>query len=513
MKLNYYFLITIIASTIVIAQDDLSLLTSISGENRGDEFSNVVGLGDVNNDGFDDFIVGSSRGQYAKLYFGGSPFDTLNFLKYTYEESGYQVVLGGSFAGSGDLNGDGINDFVMATSSYEFVDQIRIFFGGTNIGTEADLIINSPLYRISFGGSISINGDLNNDGFDDLVVGAANDFYDAHGRVYIYFGNTDMVSEYDLLFEGEEEFDMFGGPVALVGDTNQDGYSDLLIGAQEDLKYNRPGKAYLFFGGDNMGFDHSSKFIGDSTTYLYGRYLSGLGDINGDGFSDIGISSDQYIELILGNSIKNDLLSVKINSEHGYSVIGTLNDLNDDGIDDFVSVTSKTKFYFGNAELDTIPEITLDHWSNCVINLGDINSDGLTEIGIGIAGGYHPEGIVNIYSYGKPDKLDESLEDQIPSDFKLFLNYPNPFNPTTTITYQLYKRLDVSLEVYSIAGEEVKTIVKQNQSAGNYSIRWNGDNDEGISVSSGVYIIKFTVINENDKKSLQQKMMKTLLLK
>jgi hypothetical protein len=79
---------------------------------------------------------------------------------------------------------------------------------------------------------------------------------------------------------------------------------------------------------------------------------------------------------------------------------------------------------------------------------------------------------------------------EIPAEFALSQNYPNPFNPTTSIKYQLANNANVKLVVYNMLGQVVKTLVNQEQEAGYYTIRWNGTNEFGGKVSSGIYIYR-----------------------
>jgi hypothetical protein len=78
----------------------------------------------------------------------------------------------------------------------------------------------------------------------------------------------------------------------------------------------------------------------------------------------------------------------------------------------------------------------------------------------------------------------------IPKVFALQQNYPNPFNPITTIRYQLPKTANVKLAVYNMLGQKVKTLVNESQTANYYSIQWNGLNDSGSRVSSGIYLYR-----------------------
>ena len=106
-------LLIIFYSTNLFGQGDFTFLTSVHGEKEGDQFSSVCSLGDVNGDGYDDFIVGGI-GNYVKLYFGGSPFDTLNCLRFQSHEQ--YTSYAGIFGGGGDLNGDGYKDFVIGAA-------------------------------------------------------------------------------------------------------------------------------------------------------------------------------------------------------------------------------------------------------------------------------------------------------------------------------------------------------------------------------------------------------------
>jgi parallel beta-helix repeat protein len=90
-----------------------------------------------------------------------------------------------------------------------------------------------------------------------------------------------------------------------------------------------------------------------------------------------------------------------------------------------------------------------------------------------------------------------------PAHFELSQNYPNPFNPATTITYQLPNDgVDVHITIYNILGQVVKTLVNEQKNAGVYSVVWDGKNDEGIAVTSGVYIYQLKSGNFMQSKKL-----------
>jgi probable HAF family extracellular repeat protein len=100
---------------------------------------------------------------------------------------------------------------------------------------------------------------------------------------------------------------------------------------------------------------------------------------------------------------------------------------------------------------------------------------------------------------------------ETPRNFELFQNYPNPFNPVTALRYQLPVGGDVQLTIYDILGRKVRSLVHQRQSAGQYLVRWDGTNDAGEPVSSGVYLYRLTVNRTNGNPFVKTR--KMVLLK
>ena len=90
-----------------------------------------------------------------------------------------------------------------------------------------------------------------------------------------------------------------------------------------------------------------------------------------------------------------------------------------------------------------------------------------------------------------------------PNSYLVYQNYPNPFNPITTIRYDLPEDAEIIISVYDIIGREIKTLIKTNQSSGFRSISWDGTNDNGIQVSTGMYF--YTL--QTEAKSAMRKML------
>ncbi|MAG20541.1 MAG: hypothetical protein CMF77_00005 [Candidatus Marinimicrobia bacterium] len=85
-------------------------------------------------------------------------------------------------------------------------------------------------------------------------------------------------------------------------------------------------------------------------------------------------------------------------------------------------------------------------------------------------------------------QLNINESELIPESFALHANYPNPFNPTTTISYDLPEQAQVTLGIYDLLGKQIKTLVNQSQDAGNRTAVWDGTDDLGRQVSAGVYL-------------------------
>jgi hypothetical protein len=118
--------------------------------------------------------------------------------------------------------------------------------------------------------------------------------------------------------------------------------------------------------------------------------------------------------------------------------------------------------------------------------------------------GYAINGIVNLVT---PD-VDENV---IPEEYALLQNYPNPFNPSTMIEFSIPKNSNVRLTVYNLLGQVVSELVNQEISSGKYSVVWNGEDRNGLKVSSGVYLYKMQATGTNGKEFQQTR--KMVLLK
>ncbi|WP_345940571.1 cadherin-like domain-containing protein [Nostoc sp. UIC 10630] len=233
--------------------------------------SSVSSAGDINNDGFDDLIIGA-----ADASPNGQPFAGESY-----------VVFGSSngFGASLNLSSlDGSNGFVI---------------NGINEGDFS-------------GGSVSSAGDINDDGFDDLIIGASSasaNGQNGAGESYVVFGSSNgfgaslNLSSLDgsngFVINGIDNRDLSGSSVSSAGDINGDGFDDLIIGASGSFPNgeNRAGESYVVFGSSNRfgasfnlsSLDGSNGFVinGIDAIGFSGSPVSSAGDINGDGFADL----------------------------------------------------------------------------------------------------------------------------------------------------------------------------------------------------------------------------------
>ena len=276
----------------------------MTGEAPGpQQFGNYPRFGDVNGDGHEDLLVaGASRYNNNQgrlyLYYGGKKIDDKPDKIFTGENTGDYF---GEHAYLADVNGDGFADVVTGAPIYNNIQgRIYIFHGGPDMDENADLIIDGePGTQGRFGLSVTA-GDLNNDGYDDVVV-TATFINNRTGRVYLFYGGDPMDTAVDLIFDGENENDRFGRDIdnpKMIGDINGDGYGDLLISTRM-WNYahgvSGQGRAYLYYGGPGTSMDSTPDkiFTGENPLDDFG--VSGcIFDIDNDDFADVIIGARGY---------------------------------------------------------------------------------------------------------------------------------------------------------------------------------------------------------------------------
>jgi hypothetical protein len=370
----------------------------------------VSSAGDFNGDGYNDFIVGA-YGNDAGGTDAGKAYLYTNTLTgadkpdefFTGESA--QSDFGWSVSNAGDVNGDGYTDIIVGASSYNsYQGRAYIYFVRPQFSNTPDLILTGETIGNQFGISVSSAGDLNGDGYDDVIVGAR-EFNATTGRAYIYLGGISMDNIVDVVLTGETTFNWFGSSVSSAGDVNGDGFSDLIVGAPY---YNSSdGRAYIFYGGSSMDNIADIILSESPNSYWFGYSVSDAGDVNHDGYADVIVGSPLYgaggqAFIYLGGSSMNNNADVILTGAGGENFgwsVAYAGDINLDGYSDVIvgapknnavgSSAGRAYIYYGEASMDNIVDVTLTAlaanndfgWS--VSSAGDINDDGFDDVIVG----------------------------------------------------------------------------------------------------------------------------------
>ncbi|MDQ3019266.1 MAG: FG-GAP-like repeat-containing protein [Bacteroidota bacterium] len=270
---------------------------TMTGDTTFNDFGRSVSTaGDVNGDGFSDVIVGAwnydvYRGR-AYVYYGSSSMNNVADVIMTGESA--SVGFGFSVSTAGDVNGDGYSDVIAGARNYNnYTGRSYIFYGGSSMNNVADVTMTGEVTFDDFGFSVSTAGDVNGDGFADVIVSAwLHGPPNSTGRVYIFYGGSSMNNAADVIMNGEAIANHFGVSVSTAGDVNRDGYSDVIVGA--DGYGSSTGRAYVFYGGSSMNNVADIIMTGEATSNNFGKSVSTAGDVNNDGYSDIIVGAYDY---------------------------------------------------------------------------------------------------------------------------------------------------------------------------------------------------------------------------
>jgi hypothetical protein len=266
--------------------------------------------GDVNGDGYSDVIVGAvfydhgETNEGRAFVYHGSAAGLSTIAAWTEESDQVGALFGGSVATAGDVNGDAFSDVIVGAWDYDNgeVTEGRAFVyhgSAAGLGLTPAWTAESNQVFAAFGIAVATAGDVNGDGFSDVVVGAF--WYDNgetdEGRAFVYEGSAaGLAPSPAWTAEGDQASALFGTSVATAGDVNGDGFSDVIVGAlRYDNGENDEGRAFLYQGSaGGLGGTPVWRAEGDQAIVEFGNPVGTAGDVNGDGFSDVIIGAYQY---------------------------------------------------------------------------------------------------------------------------------------------------------------------------------------------------------------------------
>lgn len=412
---------------------------TVTGDVASAQFGvSVSTAGDVNGDGYADIIVGANghsgfagvaRGR-AYVYLGSASGPALSevWLADGAEDNG---LYGVSVGTAGDVNGDGISDIIVGALGQDaggtdrgrayvysgYTTPLPSWTGWTGSGDELSG---------NYGCAVSSAGDVNGDGYSDAIVGACNHSAGGanRGRAYVYLGSANGTGTTPAwTASGDEDDAYFGYSVSTAGDVNGDGYSDIMVGAHQHdagggTDTNR-GRVYLYLGSPS-GLSATPPWTasGDEDDALFGSSVSTVGDVNGDGYSDVVIGARGHSGGLGGNTGRayvylgsNSGLSLgpiwtgtgdEIGALYGDSV-ASAGDVNRDGYSDVMVSASlhnaggtgrgRAYVYFGsasgpstNASWTASGDEDLAYFGHSAASAGDVNGDGYSDLIIGAYG-------------------------------------------------------------------------------------------------------------------------------
>ena len=387
---------------------------------QGDQADGGLGrsvstAGDVTGDGYADVIVGAylqDEGQSDEgavfLYMGSPsgldaegtrPTGAPANADWSAEGDQIDAWFGKSVAIAGDVNGDGYSDVVVGADGYDLVGT-----GGGRavlyLGTQGGVLTASTWSRASaqagseMGATVSGAGDVNADGYADVMVGSPG--YDGglsgQGRVDIHFGGPSGISatpSWSAL--GENADARFGEALDAAGDVDGDGYGDVVIAAPDDDDGSGDrGKVYLY-AGSSGGPDATPTWSqrGFDGSFNRGKSVAGVGDLDGDGYGDVVILDTAYVHFFRGSAVGLTTLHGSMFRCCNWKDVDGAGDVNGDGFADvLVAGSSDAMVIYGPFEggglFKPIPDAFFPYVSaESAAGVGDINGDGYADFVIG----------------------------------------------------------------------------------------------------------------------------------
>ncbi|MBO2012480.1 FG-GAP-like repeat-containing protein [Hymenobacter negativus] len=388
----------------------------LDGATAGDKFGSSLSGGDANGDGYGDVLVGAplyaSNTGRAYAYYGSPAALAATPTALTEPSASSTSYFGLSTSNAGDVNGDGYADVLVGAYGTGSGQGRAYLYLGSSTGLAANPIATlaepGAANNNYFGYSVAGAGDVNGDGYADVLVGAYGTS-NSQGRTYLYLGSSTGLTTtptITLTEPGAATNNYFGWSTASAGDVNGDGYADVLVGA---YRSGNKGQAYLYRG-SSTGLASTPTTLtepGAANTNGFGYRVAGAGDVNGDGYADVlvganGTSNNQgraYFYLGSGSGLASTPTTLTepgaANNDRFGQCLAGAGDVNGDGYADVLvaaygtsSAQGRAYFYPGSstglaATPTTLTEpgaANLDNFGFSVAGAGDVNGDGYADV-------------------------------------------------------------------------------------------------------------------------------------
>lgn len=403
--------------------------------------TSVASAMDVNGDGYSDVIVGAPGfgGDPAAgdrvLVFEGSAGGLHMLPDWTADSEQVGAFFGGAVAGAGDVNGDGFFDVIIGAPNYKVagyeVGRVYVYLGSAlGLGGTPAWTVTGSQTASEFGGFVSPAGDVNGDGYDDVILGAkqyVNPSGD-RGKVWLFLGSASgLALTPSWTAESSDPLVHVGVSAGAAGDVDHDGYDDVVVGGSVHANGNRFGRAYLYKG-SATGLGSSPGWMVQATQpdSNFGGAVGTAGDVNGDGYADVVVGAPDYfaaggVSVYYGSATGPattaswKVTSEQNNSHFGFSV-GTAGDVNGDGYSDMI--VGAFHYYYewlqtpigrafvyqgGPAGLQPGPswialsDQTSTDFGLSVAGAGDTDHDGYADVIVGAP--YYNQGLGRAYAF------------------------------------------------------------------------------------------------------------------
>ncbi|MGG7660909.1 FG-GAP-like repeat-containing protein [Dyadobacter sp. BHUBP1] len=422
--------------------------TSIAllGQQMDEGFGRAVAcVGDVQADGYADILIASRmRGKTllnegVVTLFSGIQAGVDKKPVSVFKSGQANAYLGQSLASAGDIDGDGFSDIVIGAHLYDHGENnegaIMVWHGGAfRPDTASATALHSVQPESQFGYAVSGAGDVDGDGYDDILVGAP--YYDngqsEEGAAFLFKGTSNGISKTAVnMLEADQSDAGFGTSVSAAGDVNGDGFGDIIIGAMHyDEDEDEEGAAFVYLGSLSGLNPVPIKLESNKTGAWFGCAVAHAGDLDNDGFSEIIIGAMNYsngqseegaLYIFPGSPNGPDPAGMKIiesdleDARLG-NAVAHAGDLNGDGTDDLIAGAYSVGSYdagaifIGYGKANALDSISMDcikgtqdqaHFGWDVSGAGDVNGDGYSDLIIGAHGYDNGDGAAHIY-YGSP---------------------------------------------------------------------------------------------------------------